>query len=165
MKKLFFLAVALVAMMAVSCGGGQENKIPDDFIVIDTTGYTIAVPEQFGVSYVEDNRYWSSAQHVGSLMFDYLTNGPTPANFKEYAEKFIQEKTDGAEPVGQPVVEADRVIVKSNRQSGSRVNHDTFFVVMGQNGKAIRGYVSLDEDSLAQWEPKVDIIINSIKLK
>lgn len=164
---------AALAMTVSACGNKvQTTEAPQTAQAADTIkdgttyegkNYSLVYPKELKETYADEEIINAEDQsdnycHLDATYNDY---GPTLDQLKLYATNWVGMKEAEGCSVDKPAIDGKNITIKAVKDGETEIH----FVVMKEDRIGISGSLKFKSEKLADYEPVVKSIMNSIKFK
>ena len=193
MKKVL-MSIAMMAVAAlgvVACGektgaqeAGQQTEaaVPDGFKTHEFAHFTISLPEEFTTTGEQDYggtttvRFDSEAplklengeETTSSATIDcgFMSDGAKPANIKETAATMKASQEAAGETCDEPKIDGNVILMRHFHELDEGEKGVTWrWWIVSESGGNVSGNIFFLESQAKVYEPLVEQIVKSIKLK
>ena len=194
-KALMSIAMmAVAALGVVACGektgaqeAGQQTEaaeaaVPDGFKTHEFAHFTISLPEEFTTTGEQDYggtttvRFDSEAplklengeETTSSATIDcgFMSDGAKPANIKETAATMKASQEAAGETCDEPKIDGNVILMRHFHELDEGDKGVTWrWWIVSESGANVSGNIFFPESQAKVYEPLVEQIVKSIKLK
>ena len=176
--------MAVAALGVVACGektgaqeAGQQTEaaeaaVPDGFKTHEFAHFTISLPEEFTTTVRFDSeaplKLENGEETTSSATIDcgFMSDGAKPANIKETAATMKASQEAAGETCDEPKIDGNVILMRHYHELDEGEKGVTWrWWIVSESGGNVSGNIFFPESQAKVYEPLVEQIVKSIKLK